>query len=137
MKKTATYYISGILSLWLVAFGIVAISRGLGGEDTGLGHVIRGSVFILLGLLLATASIMALIRLLRGTAEKPGFHYLAIFAPVAVVVQSVNSIVDIIARPELCTICLLMQGVNIAVAILIGFLSTVSLYNFKKLGSSQ
>ena len=137
MKRKATYCISGLLSLWLVAFGIVAISRGLGGQDIGLGYVVRGAVFVLLGLLLATASIAALIRLLRGTQEEPGFLYLLIFAPLAVVVQAVNSVMDIIARPDLCRVCLLMQGLNIAVAILIGFLSAVSLHNFKKLGSPQ
>jgi hypothetical protein len=136
MKRTSTYYISGVLSLWLVAFGTVAISTGLVGEDIGLGYVVRGSVFILLGLLLATASIVSLVRLQRGIGEKPGFHYLAIIMPIAVVVQAANSIVDIITRPELCFICLAMQGVNIVVAVLIGSLSTVSLYNYRKLGSS-
>jgi hypothetical protein len=136
MKTTATYYLSGVLSLWLVAFGAVAISRGPGGENIGLGYIIRGSIFILLGLLLVTASVVSVIRLQRAAGEKPGFHYLTIFAPIAVVVQAANSIADIITRPELCTVCLVIQGVNITVAVLIGSLSTVSLKNYKKLGSS-
>jgi hypothetical protein len=136
MKRTATYYLSGVLSLWLVAFGVVSISRGLGGEDIGLGYVVRGSVFVLLGLLLATSSVVSLVRLQRGTGEKPGFHYMTIFTPIAVVVQAANSIVDITTRPELCTVCLVMQGVNIAVAVLIVSLSTVSFQNYNKLDSS-
>ena len=137
MKRTATYYLSGVLSLWLVAFGAVAISRGLSGEDISIGYVVRGSVFVLLGLLSATASVVSLLRLQRGTVEKPGFHYLAIFTPIAVLVQAANSVVDIITRPELCEVCLVMQGVNIAVAVLIGSLSTISFRNYKRLGSSQ
>jgi len=135
MKRTATCCLSGVLSLWLVAFGIFAISRGLGAEDFGLGYVVRGSVFFLLGLLLAAASVASFARLKRGTGEKPGFHYLRIFTPIAVVVQAINSIVDIITRPELCAVCLLMQCVNIAVAVLIVSFSTVSFRNYKKLGS--
>jgi hypothetical protein len=69
-------------------------------------------------------------------AKKSGFHYLTIFTPITVVVQAANSIVDIITRPELCAVCLVMQGVNIAAAALIGSLSTVSLYSYKKLDSS-
>ena len=136
MKRTVTYYLSSVLSLWLVVFGAVATSTGLGGEDIGLGYVVRGSVFILLGLLLATASVMSLVRLLRGAGEKPGFHYLAIFIPAAVMVQAANSAVDIISRPDLCEVCLALQVVNVAVAVFIGSLSIVSLYNYKKLGSS-
>jgi hypothetical protein len=136
MKRTATYYLSGVLSLWFVAFGAAAISRGLGGEDIGIGYVVRGSVFVLLGLLLATASFVSLVRLQRGTGEKPGFHYLTIFTPIAVVVQAANSIADIIARPELCSACLVMQGVNITVAVLIGSSATVSFHNYNKLDSS-
>jgi hypothetical protein len=136
MKRTATYYISGVLSLWLVTVGAVAIARGLGGEDTSLGYIVRGSVFVLLGLLLVTASVVSLVRLQRGIGKKPGFHYLTIFTPIAVVVQAANSIVDIITRPEFCTVCMLMQGVNIAVAVLIVSLSTVSFHNYNKLDSS-
>jgi len=136
MKRTATYYLSSVLSLWLVAFGAIAISRGLGGDDIGLGYVVRGSIFVLLGLLLVTASVVSLIRLQRATAKKPGFHYLTIFTPIAVVVQAVNSIVDIISRPELCTVCLVMQVVNIVVAVLIGSLFSVSFHNYNKLDSS-
>jgi hypothetical protein len=136
MKKKSTYYLSSVLSLWLVAFGAVAISRGFGGEVIGIGYLIRGSVFVLLGLLLATSSIVSLLRLKRGTGGKPGFHYLTIFTPVAVGVQAANSIVDIITRPEFCVVCLVMQCVNIAVAVLIGSLSAVSFHNYKKLSSA-
>ena len=137
MNRTSTFDVSGVLSLWLVAFGAVAISRGLGGEGLGLGYVVRGSVFVVLGLLIETAIVVSLICLQRATGEKLGFLYLTIFIPLAVVVQAVNSIVDIITRPELCAVCVVMQGVNIAVAILIGSLSTVSLHNYKKLGTPR